>query len=335
MKVRLYVDPRIAPRARGGADARAQGHRLRARRPAARWSAACVMRLARLPRRPRAGAEGRRAQGAGLARRLARARRAAARSAAVPGRPGAPRRGRGGRAVGRRGTSRRSRARSRWWALKRRKSDQASFLDAGYGRLGMPTRVAGRDLAAARPHGDPAERLDRRDRARSRSRRSRPALDQVDGLDRRGRDRAASSRTRPTSRSRRRLRLLMAFDDIEPRDRGPPGSRPRTAHRPRIRRADRPRVPAGVARAAAARPLARRPHRLSRSELKDSGARRQTIARRADDRSLNGPWSSRPRSSGTRSPPRRRSAAGWATCGERRSMPPSRHRVGPAGRRAA
>ena len=51
-----------------------------------------------------------------------------------------------------------------WWALKRHKSDQASFLDdAGpMARLGMPTRIAVATSGPILAHRDPPQRLDRR-----------------------------------------------------------------------------------------------------------------------------------------------------------------------------
>ena len=50
-----------------------------------------------------------------------------------------------------------------WWALKRHKSDQATFLEGAgpMARLGMPSKHRGRDVRADPAHRDPAERLDR------------------------------------------------------------------------------------------------------------------------------------------------------------------------------
>ena len=66
-------DPRLPPVHGRAADARAQGHRLQAHRPAAGGLQGRAAAL-RLPRRHRAGAEDRREQGPGLARDRPRAR---------------------------------------------------------------------------------------------------------------------------------------------------------------------------------------------------------------------------------------------------------------------
>ena len=70
-----------------------------------------------------------------------------------------------------------------WWALKRHKSDQASFLEerGPMARLGMPSRMRPRPRAPIVRHRDPAERLDRRDRA-PHTRGRRAGARQVDGL---------------------------------------------------------------------------------------------------------------------------------------------------------
>jgi glutathione S-transferase len=105
-----------------------------------------------------------------------------------------------------------------WWALNRRKADQASFLH-GY-RLGLPTRVL---VATSRPLIRRAMRLNNStdDVVRDQIAAIPPALDKIDawiaeGLIGNPQPNAADFQLATT------LRLLMAFADLEPAIEGRP-----------------------------------------------------------------------------------------------------------------
>ena len=158
-----------------------------------------------------------------------------------------------------------------WWALKRHKSDQTSFLE-GAGPDGAARHAVAhrrRDLGADPAHRDPPERLDRRDGAPD-ARIDRPGAGPHRRADRARACWAASSRTRPTSRSAGSMALLMTLRRRPGADRAAARRRPRAAPVSLVSRAGAALVPAGVARAAPA----------GRSRLTSSGqefkARRQT-----------------------------------------------------------
>ena len=206
-----------------------------------------------------------------------------------------------------------------WWALKRHKSDQASFLaDAGpMARLGMPTRIA---VATSGPILRIAIRLNDStdDTVRSTLASIGPALDKVDRLIAEG----VIGGDQPNAADFQIGGECGAAADVRGRsgrDRRPPGGRAGATVVPLVPR-PRPRVlPARVARAAA-HPRGSLSGRLHRQDF----APADQIGSRCTPSRWSGPWSGPLTSCGTRFLIIPVSPAGSAAC---RSIGSSRPRA--------